>query len=167
MTVDKIEERPLRKDMLDSNDTYILEMYDKVYVWQGKGANIEEKKYGMAIANKHKIDMKKPKGTSVTRIPEGVEDQIWKSFFEGYYQNASCDYGMNKEGLDLTTTASQDISKITNQHIKAASMIKDKLGNVKSQKTYMLPMDDLKTYVEVGSDEAGIFFNENVYVVDI
>jgi hypothetical protein len=46
-------------------------------------------------------------------------------------------------------------------------MIKDKLGNVKSQKTYMLPMDDLRTYVEVGSDEAGIFFNENVYVVDI
>lgn len=33
MTVDKIEERPLRKEMLDSNDSYILEMYDKVYVW--------------------------------------------------------------------------------------------------------------------------------------
>lgn len=55
MKVEKIEERPLRKDMLDTNDSYILEMYDKVYVWQGKHANLEEKKYGMAIANKHKV----------------------------------------------------------------------------------------------------------------
>ena len=33
MTVDKIEERPLTKSMLKSDDSYILEMYDKVYVW--------------------------------------------------------------------------------------------------------------------------------------
>jgi hypothetical protein len=121
----------------------------------------------MAIANKHKIEMKKPAGTSITRIPEGVEDAVWKSFFEGYYENAKCDYGMDKDGLDLTTTASQDISKITNQHVKAAGLIKAKLGDLKSFTTYILPIDDLKKPVEIGSDEKGIFFSENVYVVDI
>lgn len=74
--------------------------------------------------------MNKPKGTSITRIPEGVEDAIWKSFFEGYYENAVCDYGLDKSGLDLTTSAKQDISKITNQHLKAAGMIKQKLGTL-------------------------------------
>ena len=29
----QIKERPLKKSMLDSNDTYILELYDIVYVW--------------------------------------------------------------------------------------------------------------------------------------
>lgn len=30
---DEISERPLKKSMLSTNDTYILELYDKVYVW--------------------------------------------------------------------------------------------------------------------------------------
>jgi len=30
---EQIKERPLKKSMLDSNDTYILELYDIVYVW--------------------------------------------------------------------------------------------------------------------------------------
>jgi len=167
MKVTEIEERPLKQSMLDTHDSFILEMYDKVYVWQGKLATLDEKKYGMAIANKHKISQNKPKGTSISRIPEGVEDAIFKSFFEGFYENAKCDYGMDKDGIDMTTTASQDISKITNQHAKAASLIKQSLGNLKSFRTYMLTVDDLKTPVEIGEDEKGIFFSENVYVVDI
>jgi len=38
--VDQIKERPLLKSMLISSDSYILELYDVVYVWQGKNASI-------------------------------------------------------------------------------------------------------------------------------
>ena len=167
MKVEVIEERPLRKEMLDSNDSYILEMYDKVYVWQGKGATLEEKKFGIAIANKHKEIRKKPKGTTVTRVPEGCEDIIWKSFFEGYYANDKEDFGKGKAGIDMSTSANQNISKITNQHLKAAAIIKDKLGKIVSQKTYVLSNSDLRTPQEIGVEENGIFFSENIYVVDI
>jgi hypothetical protein len=37
-------------------------------------------------------------------LPEGTEDALFISYFEGYYANAKCDYGMDK-GLDISTTA--------------------------------------------------------------
>ena len=113
--------------MLSSGDSYILELYDVVYVWQGKNSSIEEKRAGITLANKYKEEWKKPKGTRITRLAEGTEDSLFISYFEGYYQNAVEDFGKDK-GLDLTTTAKQDISKIANQHQKAAKLLLDKLG---------------------------------------
>ena len=46
----EVTDRPLKKEHLDTNDTFILELHDKIYVWIGKGANLEEKKSGMLIA---------------------------------------------------------------------------------------------------------------------
>ena len=91
--------------MLETSDTYILELYDKVYVWQGHKSSIMEKRAGMTLAAKYKVEWKKPAGTSITRLPEGTEDGLFMSFFEGYYENDKCDFGMDK-GLDLKTTAS-------------------------------------------------------------
>lgn len=46
----EIEERPLKKPHLDTNDTFILELANKIYVWVGKGAHLEEKKGAMKFA---------------------------------------------------------------------------------------------------------------------
>lgn len=48
--MNEITERPLRKDHLDTNDTFILELNNLIYVWIGKKANTEEKKMGMLYA---------------------------------------------------------------------------------------------------------------------
>lgn len=40
LKVDEIKERPLRQSMLDSKESFILELYNVVYVWQGHGASI-------------------------------------------------------------------------------------------------------------------------------
>jgi len=71
--------------MLKDVDTYILELYNKIYVWQGHHASTNEKYACMQIAVEHKETMKKPKGTSITRIPQGVEDSLFVSFFENFY----------------------------------------------------------------------------------
>lgn len=113
--------------MLETSDTYILELYDKVYVWQGQKSSIVEKRAGMTLAARYKVEWKKPAGTSITRLPEGTEDGLFMSFFEGYYENDKCDFGMDK-GLDLKTTASQDISKLANQHLTAAKLLLNQLG---------------------------------------
>lgn len=81
----EITERPLKASMLDTNDSFILELYDTVYVWQGKRASISEKRNSMAIAKKFVQDHGKPKGTHISRIPEGVEDSLFKSYFEEFY----------------------------------------------------------------------------------
>ena len=50
LEVTEITERPLKKDHLDTNETFILEITNQIYVWIGKQANLEEKKKGMLIA---------------------------------------------------------------------------------------------------------------------
>jgi hypothetical protein len=40
----EVEERPLKKEHLDTNDCFILELPKQIYVWIGKHANYEEKK---------------------------------------------------------------------------------------------------------------------------
>jgi hypothetical protein len=119
----------------------------------------------MTLAAKYKVEWKKPQGTTVTRIPEGCEDPIFMSFFEGYYQNAKEDFGKDKN-LDLTTTAQQDISKITNLHVKAASLALEALGPNYTVSIYHL--DNLTKPVKVEDpQEFGKFFTESTYVVDV
>lgn len=46
----EVTDRPLKKEHLDTNDTFILELPKQIYVWIGKHANLEEKKSGMLLA---------------------------------------------------------------------------------------------------------------------
>lgn len=46
----EVTERPLKKEHLDTNDAFILELPKQIYVWIGKHANYEEKKQGMLMA---------------------------------------------------------------------------------------------------------------------
>jgi len=44
------------------------------------------------------------------------------SFFDGFADGPQMDYGMDK-GMDTSTTAKQDISKVANEHKKAAALV--------------------------------------------
>jgi len=65
----EIEERPLNAKMLTEDDSYILELYDTIYVWQGKHASASEKHNGMAFAKKMVKDNNKPRACHITRMP--------------------------------------------------------------------------------------------------
>jgi hypothetical protein len=151
--------------MLDSNDSFILELHDVVYVWQGKHASIQEKRSGVTLANKYKTEWNKPKGTRISRIAEGTEDSLFISYFEGYYQNVVEDFGKGK-GIDTSTTSTQQISKVANQHLKAASLMLTQLGKDYTVTVYLL--EGLTKPVKIEDPrEHGKFFAEGVYVVDV
>lgn len=92
----EITERPLRRQHLNDNDTYILELYEQVYVWQGKGSSLAEKQSGMKVAKDFIAQKGKPKSTQISRIPQGVEDATFKGFFEGFYPPIIEDFGSDK-----------------------------------------------------------------------
>lgn len=71
--------------MLLDNDSYILELFDHVYIWQGKDASTQEKYAGMKIAKDFVKSHDKPRNTQVVRVPQGCEDTNFKSFFEAFY----------------------------------------------------------------------------------
>lgn len=85
IAADEVLERPLTKKMLLEEDTFILELYSCIYVWQGKHSSTNEKHKSISIANKYKKEWNKPKGTTITRLPQGIEDTLFVSFFEGFY----------------------------------------------------------------------------------
>jgi len=81
----EITERPLKKEHLDTNDAFILELPKMIYVWIGKHANYEEKKSGMLMAKDFIQQKGKDPKTRISRLPEFGEDTHFKSFFNGFY----------------------------------------------------------------------------------
>lgn len=81
----EITERPLMRHHLDTNDCYILDTPQCVFVWIGKGATYDEKKNSMFYARDYITQKGKPKNTKISRIPEKTEDSYFKSFFDGFY----------------------------------------------------------------------------------
>ena len=109
----EITERPLKKEHLDTNDTFILELPKQIYVWIGKHANLEEKKRGMLIAKDFIQEKGKPTNTRITRLPEFGEDVHFKSFFNGFYPCIKQDFG-NLKGLDMSQ-ANFQVDQMANQ----------------------------------------------------
>jgi len=104
-----------------------------VYVWQGHGSTLAEKQNGMKVAKDFVNSKGKPKGTRITRIPQGIEDAQFKGFFEGFYPPITEDFGNDK-----STSAKQDIAKISSQKVRAADMLMDKLGSSFTKTVYYL-----------------------------
>lgn len=113
----EITERPLRRAHLVTDDTFILELPNQIYVWVGRKSNLEEKKNGMKFAKDFIEQKNKAKNTKVSRIPEGAEDTHFKSFFNGFYPCIAQDYGQFKN-LD-TDRKNLDMAKVANQQRKA------------------------------------------------
>lgn len=114
--------------MLDTNDVFILELYQQVYIWIGKGANVEEKKNALVIGKSFVKQHNKPKGTRVSRIVENGEDVHFKSYFNGFYPILKKEHGASL-GFDMSVTQHQDMEKLATGKRKAVNDLMTKLGN--------------------------------------
>jgi len=81
-TFKKIASPPLRQSMLETDDAFILSAGQAgLFVWIGKDASKEEKVKAMAEAENLLKNLSLPKGTNITRLVEGTETAVFKSFF--------------------------------------------------------------------------------------
>jgi len=158
----EVTERPLKKEHLDTNDTFILELSKHVYIWIGRGANVEEKKNALIIGKSFLKAHNKPKGTRVTRVVEKAEDVHFKSFFDGFYPILKVEHGASL-GFDTSVTANQDMDKVANKKREAVDKLLTKLGKY-SVKVYLNQNDE---NVEIPEQEYGHFFQDNVYTIDV
>lgn len=109
----------------------------------------------MTLAAKYKKEWNKPHGTPITRIPEGIEDAMFRSYFEGFYTN------------EQPPDYKQDISELANKQLKAASLLMDQLGSNYTVTVYRAN-DDFKSATKIEDPyEAGKFFRDNCYVIDV
>ncbi|CAO1422019.1 unnamed protein product, partial [Diamesa serratosioi] len=81
LKVDPIATKPLKQEMLNTNDCFILDTGSGIYVWVGKKATAEEKSQSLSRAQGFLKTKKYPTWTKVTRIVEGAESAPFKQYF--------------------------------------------------------------------------------------
>uniref|UniRef100_A0A1A7Z6P4 Macrophage-capping protein n=1 Tax=Iconisemion striatum TaxID=60296 RepID=A0A1A7Z6P4_9TELE len=88
MTTTKVSDKsPFAKELLVRDDCFILDngANGKVFVWKGNGANEEEKRAALQIADKFIEQMNYPRmKTQVEILPQGKETIIFKQFFKNW-----------------------------------------------------------------------------------
>jgi len=81
LKVETVAQKPLKQEMLNTNDCFILDTGSGIYVWVGKKATTEEKKQAMSRAQGFLQTKKYPSWTKVTRIVESAESAPFKQYF--------------------------------------------------------------------------------------
>uniref|UniRef100_A0A3Q1C4S1 Macrophage-capping protein n=1 Tax=Amphiprion ocellaris TaxID=80972 RepID=A0A3Q1C4S1_AMPOC len=88
MTMTKVSEKsPFAKELLVRDDCFILDngANGKIFVWKGNGANAEEKRVALQMADNFIEQMKYPRmKTQVEILPQGKETIIFKQFFKNW-----------------------------------------------------------------------------------
>ena len=120
---------------------------------------------GVKIAKDFVVDKKKPKNTKIHRIPQGCEDAMFKSYFECFMPPIVQDFGKGA-GMDMSTSAQQNIAKQTEQKMRAANLMLEKLGNDYTKTVYWLEGHQNPVVIE-DPDEQGKFFAESCYVLSL
>ncbi|XP_051893060.1 gelsolin-like [Pristis pectinata] len=79
-------ENPFRQDMLQSEDSFILDNGSNgiIFVWKGKRADPEERKAALKGAEDFISKMGYPKHTQVQILPEFGETPLFKQFFKNW-----------------------------------------------------------------------------------
>ena len=84
----EIETRPLTKELLKSEETYVLVLERDVYVWTGRKSNTEEKESGMKLAHEFAEKLGKKKQVRCVRVFEGMEDIVFRMNFSNWSTSA-------------------------------------------------------------------------------
>jgi len=81
MEFTKVAEGKLNKKMLDTNDVFICDTGNHIFVWIGKKTTINEKKYSMFYAEDYLKTNNKPSWIPITKILEGLETTFFQMLF--------------------------------------------------------------------------------------
>jgi gelsolin len=101
LKIDAIATKPLKQEMLNTNDCFILDTGSGLYVWIGKKATEQEKKQGMSKAQSFLASKKYPSWTKVSRIVEGAESAPFKQYFFTWKDHGAIHHRIIRAALDM------------------------------------------------------------------
>ena len=159
----------LNKDLLDSNDCFILDAGAEIFAWIGKGATKQERKESMITAQNFLKTQNKPHWTPISRIIDGAETPLFKSKFQ-VWKEPPQKAGMPSQDKGpgyRTETAIESARKAANVNIKtltssttqAEKLVDDGSGDLKIWRIQNFKM------VEVPKNTYGQFFSGDSYVL--
>eukprot|EP01099_Mayorella_cantabrigiensis_P000414 TRINITY_DN1191_c0_g1_i1.p1 TRINITY_DN1191_c0_g1~~TRINITY_DN1191_c0_g1_i1.p1 ORF type:complete len:857 (-),score=275.17 TRINITY_DN1191_c0_g1_i1:59-2320(-) len=159
----------LSKDLLDSNDCFILDAGSEIFTWIGKGATKQERKESMITAQSFLKSQKKPDWTPISRCVEGAETPLFKSKFQVWKeppQKAGMPSQEKGPGYRTETAvesarkaANVDIGALTRSTSQAEKLVDDGSGDLKVWRIQNFKM------VDVPKPTYGQFFSGDSYVL--
>nr|XP_026262225.1 villin-like protein isoform X2 [Urocitellus parryii] len=130
LVIQELATRPLTQDLLQEEDCYILDQGGfKIYLWQGRMSNVEEKKAAFSRAVGYIQAKGYPTYTNVEVVDDGAESAAFKQLFRTWTRE------LGRKKLDGTGKSIQvklDVGKLHSQPELAAQlrMVDDGSGKV-------------------------------------
>lgn len=164
MSKNEITQRPLMKEMLKTEETYVLVLERDVYVWTGRKSNTEEKDTGIKLAEEYVQKLGKNKHVRCVRVFEGMEDIVFKMNFSNWSTSAlrpsSTLMEASKEKKEVGLEV--DFEQIHKRMQEAAY---DSFGEITDKQLSISVIKD-KELQAIPKADYGHFFDEESYVID-
>jgi gelsolin len=68
----------VKRNLLDSNDVFVLDTGAEVFAWIGKGASVDEKAKALSYAQEYLTKYNRPAFLPISRILEGGENEVFE-----------------------------------------------------------------------------------------
>ena len=156
----------LTKDMLKTEDVFIIDVGNEVFVWVGKAASESERKNALSIAVRYLKKEGRPSHTPITRVVEEGETPVFTVLFKAWTEPKVLEFGYQ---------LSQGVAKMQNdKQVNVKEMVKaalqseedigvDPNGDGKHEVT-VWRIEELAK-VEVPKEQYGQFYNGDSYIV--
>jgi len=92
-TTEITTEGKLKRELLQSSDSYILDSGDEIFVWIGGQSDVSEKREAMNYAQQYLVSRNRPPQTRITRVFEGSETPIFKGLFDRFDPPVAFQFG--------------------------------------------------------------------------
>ena len=167
MLVDEVATGNLSKDMLKTEDAFIVDNSSEIFVWVGKGATADERKAALSHGQDYVSKQGRPDWTRVTKILEGTEPTTFKSCFTKWQDIAlPVDFSATPRGNTAQKRDSKSATELVGSMMNVfkakpsrRSMIDDGSGKVEVWR-----IEDFADVV-VPLDMHGQFFAGDSYIV--
>jgi len=163
LKIEEVAGRPLTREMLDTNDAYILDTASlgSIYAWIGKGASNEEKLHSWKEAQEFIKAKGYPNHTQVTRVVEGGETPLFKQNFQSWPEKDA-----SKPGARTSTDKPKFIKRTFSSSSMHTIVARDKIPMPDDGKGE-LQMWRVEKFelVEVPKSQYGHFYGGDSYVM--
>ncbi|CAG5045121.1 unnamed protein product [Parnassius apollo] len=168
---------PLAREVLATRNVYILDAHLDVFVWFGKKSSRLVRAAAVKLAQELFNMVARPPHALVTRLQEGTETQVFKTYFQGWEEVIAVDFTRTAEsvartGADLASWAKQqetktDLSALFTARQPAmgpaeAQALADEWNeDMEAMEAFVL---EGRHFVRLPDHELGVFYSHDCYV---
>lgn len=154
----------LTRSLLKTNDVFIVDVGDVIYVWVGKGASSGERKNAITVATKYLLKNGRPTQTPITRVVESGEPPVFTSLFKAWSPPKLLEFGRQPSSIPTASQRKLDVNAL----VSSLQTSEEDIGADPSQ----AGKHDVKIWrienmekVEIPKETYGQFYGGDSYIV--